>query len=347
MDPFAAAGIMLQAAGRDASKEAQEVEKAAAPTPEKTPQLPVAGPDVGEAAAGLLSLLVERPEDAEEGLGDVATKDERPMSPAEWDQHKGPSLAGDVSGSPKSRKGRPASPVQACCLKCKMNHRTVHHCRVVQGHTAANWCEPQAKKSKLSPTAPKSAAPAKQVKVPAAKRPTPVEVSEAVLPDPLLDSGRSSLESGQRRSAKRAREAVYEQVRAEESVTSPSSKKSPGLKLGENFSCPHCARLFPSHAAMSGHKRYCKEDAPLQVKSPVSKESVSDMSDFECPNCQRIFPTHAAMSGHKRYCKPGKPMVPGQSPKGASEVAALGNGNTTDTKTRHDGKASTPKAILG
>lgn len=346
MDPFALAGIVLQAAGRDASEELEEAQAAAAPTPEKPPQLPVAGPDVGEAAAGLLSLLVERPADAEESLGDVATKDERAKNPAEWDGQKGPSLGGNEKpGSPKGRKGRPASPVQACCLKCKMNHRTVHHCRVVQGHTAANWCEPQPKKPKHSATSPKDAAPAKP-KPAAAKRPTPVEVSEAVLPDPLLDSGRSSLESGQRRSAKRAREAVYEQVRAEESVTSPSSKKSPGLKLGEKFSCPHCARLFPSHAAMSGHKRYCKEDAPLQVKSPVPKESVSDMSDFECPNCQRIFPTHAAMSGHKRYCKPGKPMVPGQSPKGASEVAALGHGNTTDTKTRNDGKASTPKAAV-
>ena len=319
----------------------EEAQAAPAPGTEKPPA------SVGDAAAGLLSLLVERSEEAGEGLGDVATKDERATSPMEWDRQKGPSLGqADASGSPKGRKGRPASPVLACCYKCKLNHRTVNHCRVQQGHTAANWGEPQPKKPKQELTPPKPLANAHKAKLPGAKRPTPVEVSEAVLPDPLLDSGpRSSLEgSGQRRSAKRAREAVLQQVRAEESVTSPCSKKSPGLKLNEKFNCPHCARLFPSHAAMSGHKRYCKEDAPLQVKSPAPKESLSEMSDFDCPNCNRIFPTHAAMSGHKRYCKPGKPMIPGESPKGTSEVVALGGAAQTDTKTRNDGKPITPKA---
>ena len=349
MDPFALASFVLKAAGREPTLEKEEKEKKADDDAEKEggEKLPsVQHKDTGDAAAGLLHLLVARPEDDsvedEAGLGGVSTKEEEGDSPAqEWEKDKVESTTPNKGG----RKGRPASPLLACCHQCKLNHRTVAHCRFQQNHTAENWCEPQPKKKpKVDHNSPTLTLPTKPK---SSKRPAALGVSEETLP--VISDGPVSVggsDSGQRQSAKRAKNAMQEQVRAEENITSPS-RKSPAHKPGEKFPCAHCGRVFVSHAAMSGHKRYCKVDAPLQVKSPVPKDILTDMSEFNCPNCDRIFPTHASMSGHKRYCKPGKPMVPGASPRGSGEVAALasaGGGGTVDTKTRNDGKQ--PKAIF-
>ena len=40
--------------------------------------------------------------------------------------------------------------------------------------------------------------------------------------------------------------------------TKGSARKEKKSLGGCGFPCPHCARGFKSHAAMSGHKRYCK-----------------------------------------------------------------------------------------
>jgi len=44
--------------------------------------------------------------------------------------------------------------------------------------------------------------------------------------------------------------------------SSPSANAATKNAAGR-FPCPHCERHFSTHASMSGHKRYCKRDAPV------------------------------------------------------------------------------------
>ena len=262
-DPFALAAFLLSAAGREPKDTPTVPSPAPAlPADEVVPPEPPADRE-GFAAAGLLSLqgaIDTNP------LESVPVKDELHLTedpalvpdPASGERNDlGTDLETDKTLQ-KVRKGRPTSPLLACCLKCKLNHRTVAHCRLQQIHSAPNWCDPQPKKAKPEPTPPKPMMPAQQRPRGNLRRPTAIDVPEDHSQTEGVDSGRPDTSSSGRRSAKRAREAVAEQVRAEETLNSPArypGKSPKEAKTGGEFPCAHCGRVFPSHAAMSGHKR--------------------------------------------------------------------------------------------
>jgi len=108
-----------------------------------------------------------------------------------------------------------------------------------------------------------------------------------------------------------------------ETETEAEALVSSEAEIEDEFSCPNCGKEFTSHAAMSGHKRYCipaskkmsvmpkPAPQPKAVSKPSAgpgkeryvKKGTAGITDFPCPNCKRAFSSHAAMSGHKRYCK--------------------------------------------
>ena len=59
-----------------------------------------------------------------------------------------------------------------------------------------------------------------------------------------------------------------------------STKQSPregSDPSGKTVQCPHCPRMFFTVAQMSGHKRYCKKDAPVPIgMSKVDKNYVKN-----------------------------------------------------------------------
>ena len=138
MDGIALAELVLRAAGRETTPPDQTMPglEPVAENPEKKKAANGKGPanpDVGDAAAGLLSLLVTQPEGEAEGQASVQVKEEQATegerdSPAE-DEKETRIVEATTPNKAKGPKGRPASPLLAVCFKCKTNHRTVAFCR--------------------------------------------------------------------------------------------------------------------------------------------------------------------------------------------------------------------------